>query len=236
MNYYLKNFEKDTVEYLGSSDNMYELAKTLISAVKRGSNSPAWWDNGPSTMKELSELYNQTGKDCVFFPVRAGYIFLDGMTFPTYTQEYRLRPWLVIDETGRHVALDEVKSWIANYKPVKSSHYWGCPPDATRGRRWKWPALLANTNRLMNDPDAKAEVEELAGSHLANKLFSHKLEGWNGLFWSTLEGKAYRRRPKKSWKNKKCSRQWQQKKKCGQRPSRPILPEPELDMDESDIW
>lgn len=223
MNYYLKNFQNDTVQFLGTSDDLNGVTRRLIALVKKGTNLPCW-QGGNIAMDAFFNAYNQTGKDTFAFHTCTGHMFVQGMApIPIYDFAHQLRPWLIVDEDGRHIALDEVKHWVTNYRPAQCVHpYWGAPPDATRGRRWNWPTLLARTNRMMDDPDAKAEVEELAGAHIANKLFSHKLEGWKGLYWDSLEEKACRRRPHKSWKNKKCSRQWQKKKKCGQRPSRPI--------------
>lgn len=230
MNYYLKNFNKDTVQLLGDSDNMDEVVRTLVNLIRKASDVPQRSDQG--VMNELFGDYNQTGKDTIFTTMVTSYGLINGRPIiPICSFVYRPRTWLVLDEKGRHIPLNEVKSWVANYKsPKPSGRYLGLPPDYVQGRRWKWPSLIAGANRQLDDPDLKAEVEEMAGAHTANKLFPHTKQGWNGLYWDMLEDKAYRRRPVKSWKTKKCSRQWQRDKKCGKKPGKPVYDD-ELELD-----
>lgn len=228
MRYYLKNVREGTCWWLGSDSDLDQVAKNILFIT----NGQLRW--GLQNKDAVLDGYNQTGKDEYFYETKRSYYSPfpnePWIRLPRCEYAWSLRPWLVVDEDGRHIAKEVVAGWLEAYKPKYHSHWIGHSGSKQHWRRCRWPSLLNSDLRNHSDTGSTEEVLELVGAHAAHKMNRRAAQTKAKTSWYNLE--EWSHQPRKSWKGQKCKRQWQKHKKCGQLPAKPI---PYADPDTGDI-
>ena len=193
MNYFLKNFQTGEIFPLGQTPD--EIVPAMMSAYHKivfGCSC-----NGTCRTQLMRALCGEA---------------LDRMMADYNLEGCRTRSWLVLDSKGRHIAKNVVQSWIDNTTiPVNRCKFIADSSKDTR-RNIRLPSLVRSHNATMDDPDCRSDIEELAGSHAANRCFNAKtLKSLEGV--DAAERKYQQRYNKKSWKNERCRHQWQKHKR-----------------------
>lgn len=217
MKYYLKNLKENTVTYLGESEDMYGVTRKLRAACRvehhyYRKDGRCWLVNNPqSGESNLLENYNQTGKDLQLAVVHEDY-YVDphGVLWPNHTYGWAIRPYLVVDENGRHISLDVVKDWLERYQDKRKfcSPYLRFSGSWRRGWRLPWCSMLHSDLRNLSDTAGREDVMEFAGAHTANKLMNRRKADVR----LKSDADNWPNQPRRSWKRQKCKRQWQKNK------------------------
>lgn len=236
--YYLVNIPENKTYPLGSAEDLNKVAQAIIHLVLNNSDVNLRRFGGVAKEAVISVFeedggYNQTGKDIRVAKEFSGRTYeysFKGLCYnlQEVIETRRLRPWMVVDEKGRHIEKDVVLGWLKGYNntPVVSDGLYDTAEPTLQHYRISAPALRRRTAMQQSDVALRQEVEELAGTHAANRLFASDKMDYMGFECD----KMYHRRPIKSWKRKKCVHQWQRYKKCGQAPKDLFAPAPAVDI------